>query len=269
MPHPAPFDLLAGLNLEDAKELGFAYSYERLNVAVSRAKRKCVMLCYRSVLQPSMAVVATPETRAGFELVQRIAEACVDATPEANDYERWRNARDAHGNLQHCVRFRYTMATPPRVAARFSGGSTQSDDSVRMETDGDQGSQHAPFSQQESETQRSCSTGSQLEEDSDEEEAVDEDVEAMEEDGEHATASTPVAPRLPDIAPTDADWAILQHHQIDEAEAELRVPLRVVHSVPHADLPYEDWPSLCELPACIRGWGEQGIRVQPLQHPQP
>ena len=61
----------AGLDLEDSSELKFVYSRERLNVAVMRAKRKCVMLCSPAVLSAGdgqhlqMAVVETAEMRAG------------------------------------------------------------------------------------------------------------------------------------------------------------------------------------------------------------
>ena len=28
---------------------------------------------------------------------------------------------------------------------------------------------------------------------------------------------------------------------------------------------YEDWPSLIELPACVRAWGAKGVRVEPIE----
>mgnify|MGYP001319363062 CR=1 FL=1 len=52
------------------------YHRERLNTAVTRAKKKCVLLCAQAVLDPTLAVCETPERQEGFELLRSITMHC-------------------------------------------------------------------------------------------------------------------------------------------------------------------------------------------------
>jgi len=67
----------AGLiNLDEAGEMAFVYHRERLNTAVTRSKKKTILLCDPRVLNPTMAVCETAEQQAGFELLARIHRSC-------------------------------------------------------------------------------------------------------------------------------------------------------------------------------------------------
>ena len=283
---------MEGLDLDERNELGFAYSRERLNVAVSRAKKKCVLLCSPAVLHPPMAVIESAETRAGFELMQRICDACVEAPTAAErpgDYaeivaqrrqvsevlerqpgagadavwaalqrsaERCRlpDVRAVREAMHHCVRYRHEaaaaeediMAADTQLSRRSSDGSSEPASQT--------GGQLASY-----EVRRSCSIASQ-EADEDEDEADE-----MEVEGE-APPAAPEVPELDEISPTEEDERLLRRHHIGAAAQELCVPLLAVCDPPRGEalLASKDWPSLVELPACVRGWRAQGFSVRPV-----
>lgn len=64
------------VDLEEAGELDFAYSRERLNTAITRAKKKCILVCSMEVLEPTLAACETAERQTGFELLRRISAHC-------------------------------------------------------------------------------------------------------------------------------------------------------------------------------------------------
>lgn len=64
------------VELEEAGELDFTYSRERINTAVTRAKKKCILVCAVEVLQPSLAACDTPERQSGYELLRSISDHC-------------------------------------------------------------------------------------------------------------------------------------------------------------------------------------------------
>ena len=121
---------------------------------------------------------------------------------------------------------------------------------------------------------RSCSTASQHAEEQAQE--VDDDVDMMDGNGVNhdvnGVAGGTSVPILSDILPTAEDVRLLDSLGIDRAIAELRVPLQIEDLrgplVQSTDLPYEDWPSLCELPACIRGWRLHGVQMRPIASPE-
>jgi len=83
------------VDLDEPGELDFAYSRERLNTAITRAKKKCVLVCSLEVLEPTLAACETAERQTGFELLRRISVHC----PQVAD----------HG----CVRLRQGATAPP------------------------------------------------------------------------------------------------------------------------------------------------------------
>ena len=64
------------VELDSPAELDFVYGRERLNVAVTRARKKTILISSAEVLRPSLAACATAERAAGFELLGRIAAHC-------------------------------------------------------------------------------------------------------------------------------------------------------------------------------------------------
>ena len=58
----------------------------------------------------------------------------------------------------------------------------------------------------------------------------------------------------------------MRRHHIGAAAQELCVPLLAVCDPPRGEalLASKDWPSLVELPACVRGWRAQGFSVRPV-----
>ena len=72
----------------------------------------------------------------------------------------------------------------------------------------------------------------------------------------------PVLPVLIGFALTDEDEQLLLQVGIGRGLAELRVPLQRVLPAPLETLPYDEWPGLSVLPACVRRWREQGYTVQ-------
>jgi hypothetical protein len=63
-------------------ELDFVYTRSRLNVALSRAKQKVVIIVAESLLNPDADVFASEERNAAFGLLDAVRAACV--SPEEN-----------------------------------------------------------------------------------------------------------------------------------------------------------------------------------------
>ncbi|EOD23429.1 hypothetical protein EMIHUDRAFT_458027 [Emiliania huxleyi CCMP1516] len=224
----------AGLDLDERNELGFAYSRERLNVAVSRAKKKCVLLCSPAA-----------EMRAGLELLRRISEACGDGSC---DYATTvvHTAEAVEG---------MDVGLPPRQGDPAGQASVAS---------------LSPRSRDQSGGQ-SCGAGSQVAIDDDETEDEGEgegappplvvpvlplgEATPTDEDEELARHSLAHAPTAGQRAASA---------ELRETALELRVPLEALSRRPWALVPYEDWPALAELPAFMRGWARRGVVVRPV-----
>ena len=73
-------------------DLDFAFDRQRLNTAVTRAKKKCILLCSECLLDPPMAACETAERQDGWDLFQCIARHCcpsprpVDGVSHAESY---------------------------------------------------------------------------------------------------------------------------------------------------------------------------------------
>jgi hypothetical protein len=127
------------VELEEAGELDFAYSRERLNTAITRAKKKCVLVCSREVLEPTLAACETAERQTGFELLRRISAHCPQIA--AHGCVRLRQgtsvAPAAIGDSQETT-MSQSNGDPARRASQLSlAVASQTDDSD--ETDDDEG----------------------------------------------------------------------------------------------------------------------------------
>ena len=71
-------------SFDSTTELDFVYSAERINTAITRARKKCIVLCSPAVLAPSLKVVETGPRERGFTLLRHLAAHCPPLDPAAH-----------------------------------------------------------------------------------------------------------------------------------------------------------------------------------------
>ena len=67
-------------DLDEAHELDFVYTRERINTALTRARKKAILICSPAVLNPSLAVTENAAREAGFELLRCLSARCRAST---------------------------------------------------------------------------------------------------------------------------------------------------------------------------------------------
>ena len=254
---------------------------------VTRAKKKCVLLCSAAVLNPTLAACETPERQAGFELLRSINAYC---KARKNGSRRLDLNLGSEPLLSSQLSAASQPVSEPEQRSQGLGScieSAQVEDDDEEEMEEDNGDGHAskrPRDVGDDELDKRA----RLEGD-----PADAGTEAMDianaetqvsnpsqwstpantpvgsqvggaggDVDDEMEVSQPVLPVLVGIALTADDEQLLSQVGIGRGLGELRVPLQRVLPAPLETLPYEDWPGLSSLPACVRRWREQGYTVQ-------